>query len=184
MSEEQNPGLIGEIVDGLHNLEQKVTNFIHQAPDAPPSDNSPSSTEPVREAGGTAQNPTDASGPLDAPAHGTQSDADANPALASGDAPAVAASGESSDASSADLSATADASQEPSITQETNASSAATAPQESQAPVEPSTSAAPLVGADDPNAAAPTAGDSSASDTQSSASPVSQVGEGLAIAAS
>lgn len=37
---------------------------------------------------------------------------------------------------------------------------------------------------DDPNAAAPTAGDSSASDTQSSASPVSQVGEGLAIAAS
>lgn len=142
MSEEQqnqSTGIVGEIVEGLHNLEQKVETFLH--PEA--SDNAPSSSEPVQEAGGAAQNPTDASGQIPAPALGTQSDVVA----------ADSASGDPGNANAADTGSSAGA-------------------------------GAAIGTGDDPNAAAPTAGDSSASDMQSSASPVSQVGVGLAIAAS
>jgi len=75
MSEEQNPGLIGEIVDGLHNLEEKVERAIH-------GDGAPSSTEPVQEAGGAAAGES----------IGSSASIESSPGSAGGDNPNAAAS--------------------------------------------------------------------------------------------
>ncbi len=202
MSEEQHnqsTGIVGEIVDGLHNLEEKVDHLIH-------GDGAPSSSEPgtdpnwtpaqlaeiqaagvapmqinqIAEAGGAVAGES-ASGAL-APATGTSatvetgsassaltatlaSESQAASSLNPADAPAVAASGEGLDAHA-------------------DTATASLTGTDVNANVPSDGSSGQTVSGDDPNAAAPTAGDSSASDTQSSASPVSQVGVGLAIAAS
>lgn len=87
MSEEQKPSLIDEVVEGLHNLEQKVENIIH------PADAAPSSSEPVQEAGGASVGEMESHGADSAGASSGSVDAGANNADSTGnDAGNVAAS--------------------------------------------------------------------------------------------
>ncbi|MGN8190293.1 hypothetical protein ACTJLD_30350 [Burkholderia sp. 22088] len=165
MSEEQqnqSTGIVGEIVE---KVETAVEHLIH-------GDGAPSSSEPVQEAGGaTAGEHVPSTGlASESPVAVDAASLDAHVAdsTAVTDAPAVAAAGEVGAAGSGAATNATDAA---SLSAQTSPSS--------------EVSDAETTGAsDDPNAAAPTAGDSSASDTQSSASSVSQVGVGLAIAAS
>ncbi|MEK6357319.1 MAG: hypothetical protein V4796_31470 [Burkholderia cenocepacia] len=185
MSEEQQnqpTGIVGEIVEGLHSLEQKVDTFLHPAA----SDNAPSSTEPVQEAGGAAPGEvvTSAAAPASANAldlAASSSDSTANAQTSGDPAGSSASSTESLSGSgvAGEAGNVAAASSATAAAQDAASPSAQTSPSSDQ-----SDAATTGASADDPNAAAPTAGDPSASDTQSSASPVSQVGEGLAIAAS
>ncbi|WP_175770555.1 hypothetical protein [Burkholderia anthina] len=221
MSEEQQnqqQGIVGEIVEGLHTLEQKVENFIHPAE----SDNAPSSAEPApvsvaienkdslasaliatvapAQEGGTA-----ASGESTAAAQVAGAAIDPSAPSASAvtapstlspaavDAPAVAVVGEIGAAPAAPvpnaISATtsvdvAASGTTPGVGDAGNGTGGA-----SDAPATSASNAAAsgdvgTAAADDPNAGASTVVDASASDTQSSASPVSQVDVGLAIAAS
>lgn len=210
MSEEQQnqpTGIVGEIVEGLHNLEQKVDHLIH-------GDTAPSSSEPVQEAGaaapGEAGSQPDTADTAAGAGSATQIEG-ASPvsdALVTGiadSAPVVAASGEVGAADSGAETIVTDAantSVSPSTSHQSDAATPGASGEAGNAVPEASTAeiasgqslsmatdgaavnAEGGEGSDDPNAAAPTAGDSSASDTQSSASPVSQVGVGLAIAAS
>ncbi|MCA8026416.1 hypothetical protein [Burkholderia cepacia] len=158
-------GIVSEIADGLHSIEEKVETFLHPAT----SDNSPSSTEPrvdpnagapfdslapvEREAGGAALGEalsasTSAANldlsSSDAPssdAHSTDGqhsgtgETSSSASSESGDAPAVAASGEG-DASAAAASSIADsASATVASTDATSSPSGANSPAESPVPL-------------------------------------------------
>ncbi|MCA8018091.1 hypothetical protein [Burkholderia metallica] len=104
MTEEQKPGLIGEIVDGVHKAEEALGNMFRGS-------DAGSGGEPVQEAGGAESGNASSAAPAAAPADSSLSKSSASETQAgsqvaadTADAPAVAASGENAASAAASTS--------------------------------------------------------------------------------